>query len=938
MLFIFVVIIGIVLTGINYYSLRVSSQILVENNAANEIKTEIIRLEASKNNFLNNLTPEAAQKCSERINHLMELTQSRIEIAKLLESYQSIFFKLRKNSFLLKNRIADQNRLIQEISDTVDQLRNVIFEKEVALSVTGEFIDPTFLNLKDATFETLELTERWQFTLENLLLFNDYEEYQASVTEIKPKLATAHENLNNMLGIVNEKELHAMGQEIAQVILDYPQFTDESVAIWKTRREANWELETLSVSLEKKVLAFYNEMYDALTKKQKQTMLTTALLAWAIVIGSLIVFGLLATRLITPIIESIQFAEHVANGDMTQRLKIARNDEIGDLVKALNHMRDGIKDVLKEIGTIIDAIQKGRLDFRGDATAFEGGWRELVMGVNQVVESFVTPINITADYIDRMAKGVIPEIIAQEVKGDFNKTQNNLNRLIYATKETVRVAEEIANGNLAVEVRERSSQDRLMQALNLMIANLSSAVQVAEKIADGDLTVRVKVLSDQDMLGKSLVQMVKTIKNIVGSINYLTDAAMAGKLDTRGDVKRYGGEYSRIIRGVNTMLDAVVIPLKTTADYVDRISKGSIPDLNREQYKGDFNEIRNNLNSMIENLSHFAVDVQKAAEQVATGSEQLNNSAHQVSEGTSQQAAGVEEISSSMEEMSSMVNQNAENAQQTARIAGQASEDAQKGSHAVNETVQAMKRISEKILVIEEIAGQTNMLALNAAIEAARAGKNGKGFAVVAAEVRDLAKNTRNAAKDISTLSASNIEIAEKTITLLDEMVSGIRKTAELIEDISASSTEQASGIHEVNTAIQQLDLIIQQNAAFTQEMAATSQHFTFQAESLRKTAAFFEISEAVRQRMDRSEQMTPEIDSQKLAQELKDIPEPIRQHFMQYLQSFLVVDKDQSNSENRTEYPALEADKNSQLSEPQVIKGTSFELDKRNDDEFETF
>jgi len=233
--------------------------------------------------------------------------------------------------------------------------------------------------------------------------------------------------------------------------------------------------------------------------------------------------------------------------------------------------------------------------------------------------------------------------------------------------------------------------------------------------------------------------------------------------------------------------------------------------------------------------------------------------------------------------MSSMVNVNAENAQQTAVIAGKAAQDAQEGSRAVNETVTAMKSISEKILVIEEIAGQTNMLSLNAAIEAARAQEHGKGFAVVSAEVRELAKSTKKAAKDINQLSVSNIEIAEKTGTVLIEMVSGIQKTAELIRDISASGTEQAGGISEVNKAILQLDQIIQQNAALTEEMAVTSRKFSAQAETLLETASFFRIPESVNKYMKENTE-TGDDGSQKILIDLENMSESERMILMKYI------------------------------------------------------
>jgi methyl-accepting chemotaxis protein len=195
-----------------------------------------------------------------------------------------------------------------------------------------------------------------------------------------------------------------------------------------------------------------------------------------------------------------------------------------------------------------------------------------------------------------------------------------------------------------------------------------------------------------------------------------------------------------------------------------------------------------------------------------------------------------------MEEMASSIRQNTDNAMQTEKISIQSSVNAKESGKAVIETVAAMKEIATKISIIEEIARQTNLLALNAAIEAARAGEHGKGFAVVASEVRKLAERSQSAAGEISGLSSRSVAIAEQSGEMLTKMVPDIQKTAELVQEITASSKEQDTGAEQINKAIQQLDQVIQQNASASEEMASTSEELSSQAEQLSDAVAFFRI------------------------------------------------------------------------------------------------
>jgi len=283
-------------------------------------------------------------------------------------------------------------------------------------------------------------------------------------------------------------------------------------------------------------------------------------------------------------------------------------------------------------------------------------------------------------------------------------------------------------------------------------------------------------------------------------------------------------------------------PLKEAAAVAEQLAEGNLNVHIEPGSKDETGMVINAMQNMVGKLSHIIGEVRNAADNLASASEEVSATAQSMSQATSEQAASVEETSASIEQMSASINQNTENAKVTDGMASKAAKEATDGGESVQQTVVAMKKIAQRISIIDDIAYQTNLLALNAAIEAARAGEHGKGFAVVAAEVRKLAERSQVAAQEIGELSSSSVEMAEKAGNLLNEMVPSINKTSDLVQEISAASEEQAAGVAQINTAMTQLNSVTQQNASSSEELAATAEEMSSQAEQLQQAMSFFTL------------------------------------------------------------------------------------------------
>ncbi|MFB2550018.1 methyl-accepting chemotaxis protein [Ensifer soli] len=320
-------------------------------------------------------------------------------------------------------------------------------------------------------------------------------------------------------------------------------------------------------------------------------------------------------------------------------------------------------------------------------------------------------------------------------------------------------------------------------------------------------------------------------------IKAIADAVAIGDLDQNIEIRT-----NDEIRDVANSVAVMTGNLRNTANIADQIANGDLTVSPKPL--SDKDTLGKSLESMVERLRAIVADALAASDNVSSGSQELSSSSEQLSQGATEQASSAEEASASMEEMAANIKQNADNAAQTEKIARQSSKDAEASGEAVSRAVGAMRTIAEKISIVQEIARQTDLLALNAAVEAARAGEHGKGFAVVASEVRKLAERSQAAAAEISALSGDTVKVATEAGEMLTRLVPDIRKTAELISEISAACREQDIGASQINEAIQQLDKVTQQNAGASEEMSATSEELAAQAEELQASIAFFRVDQ----------------------------------------------------------------------------------------------
>ncbi len=661
---------------------------------------------------------------------------------------------------------------LEQVSNSLPNYKNILFQVSSLISSSKQahlYIQPT---TEDYTQQILKLLGKLQQDLtvidmatENVARFN---------TTLKEQLTDYHASVNALDEAMLEFQEHLREFTTAQ---------EQAVELMKG-------IDAKSSETSKTVQA---NVLQA-TRLSQNTVITLSL----VLLGVMFVTGVYVVRMVRPLKHLAKTAELLAAGDLNVDVHVIRNnDEIGVLLKAFRSMKDTIGQVIAEVNLLTQSVRSGELDVRGNVAPFGGSWYELVVGLNTIIDEFVSPFTQTAEALDRLAKGDVPSKVTEEYQGDFNAIKNNLNRLIDVTEELTHIAQEIAQGNVQIRVEPRSDEDRLMHAFTRTIEYIQDVADVAQQIAVGKIQVSVTPRSPDDILNQAFAHTIQYIQDVMHAAEEMAQGNLTIEVEKRSEQ----------------------------------------------------DNLMHSLNIMIHRIQAIVRDVQSSARGLASGSQELSKCAENLSQGVSQQAAATEEVSSSMEQMTANIRQNTDNALQTKKIALQAAEFAEETGKVVAGTLVAMQQIAEKIMIIQDIASQTRVLSLNATIEAARAHDHGKAFSVVAAEVRKLSNTTSTAADEINRLAISSLTISRKASEMLGKLEPSIHHTAELVQEIAAANTEQSIGAEHINTALQQLDQVTQQHAAMTEELGSMAEGLAAQSRGLQDSIAFFRVFESTEYR-----------------------------------------------------------------------------------------
>ncbi len=555
--------------------------------------------------------------------------------------------------------------------------------------------------------------------------------------------------------------------------------------------------------------------------------------------------------------ESLQAKAELANqislGNLTVEVDVASEKDV--LGQAMLRM----KESLQAKAAVADEISRGNLQVDVDVASEKD-----VLG--QAMLRMKESLSAKAHVAEQIARGNLDvEIEVASEKDVLGQSMVTMKRsLELLSQELQSTIEAQKAGDLDARCATEKVTGvyaQLLQgvndALSAVIDPILEGVDILLEYSRGNLqrTMR-KLPGKQIVFTNSLNTIRANLQALVDESLRLARAAEDGQLDVRGDETRFEGSYREIIAGINQTVENLIKPVNEAVSSLEKMAQGDLTSFVKGDYRGDYAVMKEAMNTTLNALNDILGQVAVAAEQVASASQQVSDSSQALSQGATEQASTLEEISAVMTELNTQTRQNADSARQANEVTNTVQNTAHHGNEQMNEMLEAMKEIHEAsnnisriISAIDDIAFQTNLLSLNAAVEAAHAGMHGKGFAVVAEEVRNLAQKSAEAAKETTTLIENSMkkvdrgmDIANKTAQALSEIVQGIARVRDFVDEIASFSAEQAERINQVNDNLRQIDMVTQSNTATAEESAAAAEELSSQAAQLKHKVQKFKL------------------------------------------------------------------------------------------------
>jgi methyl-accepting chemotaxis protein len=557
----------------------------------------------------------------------------------------------------------------------------------------------------------------------------------------------------------------------------------------------------------------------ALMKSQIQT----AVLA----IGAgLFLLWLIAGRISGPIRASVEHVRAIQSGDFSHRTKRQSRDEIGDMERALDQMSGVVETLIAEAQTLTKSAQEGRLDVRANAEDFEGGFRDLCVGMNTMLDAVEAPIDETRGMLAALSRGDLDLACRGDYKGDFKIIVDAVDQTGSVLRELTGTIERLISagkaGDLAVRAHSEGFEGsylELCEGVNALIEAFVAPIQenatALAAISAGDLSLEVTGdhLGDHAKIKNSLNQTVAVLRSVLGETGRLLETAKNGDMGQRIDASQFDGAFADLCSGINELLDAIVGPVKQVSTTLTSSSC--------------------QMQSVAKRLNTDAEAANSQAEELGSLSEGVSERVSTVAVSVSQMSAGIEEVSQSMNGAT--------------MIARDAVERASHASAVIDKLGRSSQEIGEVVKLINTIAEQTNLLALNATIEAARAGEAGKGFAVVANEVKELASQTAEATEligakihgiqDGTHQAVEAIEVIGKTIDEINE-IQGIVASAMVEQTATSNLVRQdlelaARGTSEIASGVETVVGLMSSSLELARETQKTSQNLIEASEDL---------------------------------------------------------------------------------------------------------